>query len=68
MTEQCKQPFQEGKRLITSKQVLTHVDQQLPINLACDASPDRYWGGALTSYPIWDGKKDCFCISISHPG
>ncbi len=35
----CETAFQESKRLITSDQVLTHYNPDLPLRLACDASP-----------------------------
>jgi len=36
-TEQREQAFTEAKRMITSEQVLTHQDPELPVGNACDA-------------------------------
>ena len=44
--------FQEAKQLITSDEVLTHYDPELPIRLACDASP--YGLGAVISHVMPD--------------
>ena len=54
-TEQCEQAFTEAKRIITSKQVLTHYDSALPVRLACDASPTGI--GAVLSHVMPDGSE-----------
>ena len=54
-TEECEQAFSKAKRLITSKQVLTHYDPALPVTLACDASPTGI--GAVLSHIMPDGSE-----------
>ena len=52
-TEKCEKAFSETKRMISSDQVLTHYDPQLPIKLECDAS--AYGNGAVLSHVMGDG-------------
>ncbi|XP_036815479.1 uncharacterized protein LOC118943635 [Oncorhynchus mykiss] len=54
-TEQCENAFLEAKRLITSEQVLMHYDPEMPVKLACDASP--YGLGAVLSHTLKDGSE-----------
>ena len=49
----CQEAFEEVKALITSEQVLTHFNPELPLTLACDASP--YGLGAVLSHTISKG-------------
>lgn len=51
----CEQSFQKVKDLLTSPAVLTHYDPELPICLACDASP--YGVGAVISHVCPDGEE-----------
>lgn len=51
----CQEAFEEVKALITSEQVLTHFNPELPFTLACDASP--YGLGAVLSHTISKGVK-----------
>jgi hypothetical protein len=37
--ERCNRAFLKVKDMITSDVVLTHYDPNLPVRLACDASP-----------------------------
>ena len=52
-TEKCEKAFLETKLMISSDQVLTHYDPQLPIKLECDAS--AYGIGAVLSHVMEDG-------------
>ena len=47
--------FQEVKNLISSNSVLVHYDENLPLVLACDASP--YGIGAVLSHCLPDGRE-----------
>ena len=38
-SRECEDAFKEAKRLVTSEQVLAHYDPDLPVRVACDASP-----------------------------
>ena len=51
----CQEEFEEVKALITSEQVLTHFNPELPLSLACDASP--YGLGAVLSHTISKGVE-----------
>jgi hypothetical protein len=54
-TKECQKAFREAKRLVTSDQVLCHYDPNLPIRLACDASP--FGLGAVLSHVMKDGTE-----------
>ncbi|XP_061190068.1 uncharacterized protein K02A2.6-like [Saccostrea echinata] len=54
-TKECQEAFEEAKRLVTSDQVLCHYDPNLPIRLACDASP--FGLGAVLSHVLKDGTE-----------
>ena len=52
-TGQCEEAFTETKRMISSDQVLTHYDPQVPTQLECDAS--AYGIGLVMSHTMADG-------------
>ena len=52
-TKQCNEAFLQVKEMITSEQVLTHYDPNLPLRLACDVSPIGI--GAVLSHVMSDG-------------
>jgi hypothetical protein len=52
---QCQAAFQHSKELMTSDLVLSHYDPDLPLNIACDASP--YGVGAVISHIFPDGTE-----------
>ena len=54
-TKQCDEAFLKVKEMITSEQVLTHYDPNLPLRLACDASPVGI--GAVLSHVMSDGTE-----------
>ena len=54
-TESCEQAFQKAKKLVSSDQVLTHYDPDLPRRMASDASP--YGLGAVLSHVTKDGSE-----------
>ena len=51
-SRECQESFAEVKKLITSEEVLTHYDPDLPLYLATDASP--YGLGAVLSHVMPD--------------
>lgn len=51
----CEKSFQKAKDHLTLPAVLTHYDPELPICLACDASP--YGVGAVISHVFQGGKE-----------
>ncbi|VDI28024.1 Hypothetical predicted protein [Mytilus galloprovincialis] len=53
--EECKVSFKRAKDLVTSEQVLCHYDPELPIRLACDASP--FGLGVVLSHKMQDGTE-----------
>ena len=54
-SHECEDAFKEAKRLVTSEQVLAHYDPDLPVRVACDASP--YGLGAVLSHVMSDGSE-----------
>ena len=53
--ETCTDAFNECKRLLTSKAILVHYDQHVPIKLSCDAS--SYGVGAVLSHVVDSGER-----------
>ncbi|CAG2213160.1 unnamed protein product [Mytilus edulis] len=53
--EECQVSFKRAKDLVTSEQVLCHYDPELPIRLACDASP--FGLGVVLSHKMQDGTE-----------
>ncbi len=51
----CEDAFDKAKNVLLSQSVLTHYNPQLPIRLACDASP--YGVGAVISHILPDGQE-----------
>jgi hypothetical protein len=54
-TDKCEKAFEDTKTMITSDQVLTHYNTDLPVRLACDASP--FGLGAVLSHVMPDGYE-----------
>ena len=54
-TVDCETVFQKAKALLVSQEVLTHYNPELPLRLACDASP--YGVGAVLSHAMPDGEE-----------
>ena len=54
-SHECEDAFKEAKRLVTSEQVLAHYDPDLPVRVACDASPCGL--GAVLSHVMADGSE-----------
>ena len=54
-TDQCEEGFCKVKAMIVSDLVLTHYDPNLPLQLACDASPVGI--GAVLSHVMADGTE-----------
>ena len=54
-TDQCEEAFDKVKVMIASDLVLTHYDPNLPLQLACDASPVGI--GAVLSHVMPDGTE-----------
>ena len=54
-TADCEEAWNRAKRLIASDLVLVHYDPQLPLRLACDASP--YGLGTVLSHVMPDGTE-----------
>lgn len=61
-TSACESAFQKAEALLVSQDVLTHYNPELPLRLACDASP--YWVGAVLSHVMPNGEeKSIACAS-----
>ncbi|CAB4040584.1 G- coupled receptor GRL101 [Paramuricea clavata] len=54
-TDQCEEAFCKVKAMVVSDLVLTHYDPNLPLQLACDASPVGI--GAVLSHVMTDGTE-----------
>ena len=54
-SRECEDAFKEAKRLVTPEQVLAHYDPELPVRVACDASP--YGLEAVLSHVMADGSE-----------
>ena len=54
-SRECEDAFKEAKRLVTSEQVLAHYDPDVPVRVACDASP--YGLVAVLSHVMSDGSE-----------
>ncbi|XP_041452504.1 uncharacterized protein K02A2.6-like [Lytechinus variegatus] len=54
-THECEKAFEASKDELVSSQVLAHYDVDLPLGLACDASP--YGVGAVLSHIMPDGEE-----------
>jgi hypothetical protein len=54
-TTDCDKAFNEAKKMVSSEQVLTHYNPDLPLRVACDASP--YGLGAVLSHTMPDGAE-----------
>ncbi len=54
-SEQCQEAFEKTKKQLTGAPVLAHYDPQLPVIMACDASP--YGIGAVISHKLLDGSE-----------
>uniref|UniRef100_A0A3B1K3V1 Reverse transcriptase/retrotransposon-derived protein RNase H-like domain-containing protein n=1 Tax=Astyanax mexicanus TaxID=7994 RepID=A0A3B1K3V1_ASTMX len=54
-TSVCALAFQKAKALLVTQEVLTHYNPELPLRLACDASP--YGVGAVLSHVLPGGEE-----------
>ena len=54
-SHKCEDASKVANRLVTSEQVLAHYDPDLPVRVACDASP--YGLGAVLSHMMSDGSE-----------
>uniref|UniRef100_A0A3Q2EGN4 Gypsy retrotransposon integrase-like protein 1 n=1 Tax=Cyprinodon variegatus TaxID=28743 RepID=A0A3Q2EGN4_CYPVA len=54
-SESCQNAFENAKKALQSDKILVHFDAELPIILACDASP--YGVGAVISHQMKDGSE-----------
>ena len=54
-TSECETAFREAKQQLLSQSVLTHYNPELPIRLACDASP--YGVGSVISNILPNGQE-----------
>ncbi|XP_048031439.1 uncharacterized protein K02A2.6-like [Megalobrama amblycephala] len=54
-SHECEDAFDKAKKFLLSQSVLTHYNPQLPVRLACDASP--YGVGAVISHILPDGLE-----------
>ncbi|KAJ8896575.1 hypothetical protein PR048_001919 [Dryococelus australis] len=61
---QCNDAFATVKEILTSSNVLAHNDPNLPVLLACDASP--YGLGAVISHVIRLGMRDQLFLHRAH--
>lgn len=54
-TSACESAFQKAKERLASPEILTHYNRELPLHLACDASP--YGVEAVLSHVMPDGQE-----------
>ncbi|CAI5689533.1 unnamed protein product [Oreochromis niloticus] len=54
-TSACESAFQKAKERLASPEILTHYNHELPLCLACDASP--YGVGAVLSHVMLHGQE-----------
>lgn len=54
-SEKCQSAFENAKKSLQSDKLLVHYDPDLPLILACDASP--YGVGAVISHRMKDGSE-----------
>ncbi|XP_024082277.1 uncharacterized protein K02A2.6-like [Cimex lectularius] len=54
-SEKCEQAFKKIKQVLTSRPVLTHFDQKLPLRLTVDASAKAV--GAVLSHVLPEGER-----------
>ena len=54
-TKKCEESFVKSKEMVINATVLAHYDVNLPLRLACDASPYRV--GAVLSHIFLDGTE-----------
>ncbi|XP_048828016.1 uncharacterized protein K02A2.6-like [Brienomyrus brachyistius] len=54
-SEKCQSAFEKAKQSLQSDKLLVHYDPDLPLMLACDASP--YGVGAVISHKMNDGSE-----------
>ena len=54
-TDKTEKAFNTAKQMVTSDQVLAHFHTDVPLKLACDASP--YGIGAVLSHTYPDGRE-----------
>ena len=62
----CKRAFGALKHEIASDRVLMPFNPELPVQLACDASPTGIAG--VLSHLVDGGTSYCICLKISHCG
>ena len=55
-SNECERCFQELKLILSSSTVLVHYDSQLPLKVACDASP--YGVGAVLAHVMQMDWRD----------
>ncbi|XP_053278106.1 uncharacterized protein K02A2.6-like [Pleuronectes platessa] len=54
-SDRCEEAFKEAKRALVHSEALTHFNPDLPLQLACDASP--YGVGAVISHIMPSGEE-----------
>ena len=61
----CEDAVKESNRLVTSEHVLAHYDPDLPVRVACDASPLWSGGGTKSCDVRWFRETCRVCITHS---